>query len=146
MRRRTAGDPRRRRRRRVRRTSLLLPSSSSSCCSVEDLFFHRACVSTSRPLSLLSFSLRRQREQCAEKCAIAEKKMDRCHYGVQGHSSCFASTSAKEPRTEATVLNESERASETDGAGEGGPDRGGKKLKEEAAEPVEGRGCREDEE
>lgn len=33
--------------------------------------------------------------------------MDRCHYGVQGHSSCFASTSAKEPRTAATVLNES---------------------------------------
>lgn len=35
--------------------------------------------------------------------------MDRCHYGVQGHSSCFASTSAKELRIEATLLNESMR-------------------------------------
>jgi len=42
--------------------------------------------------------------------------MDRCHYGVQGHSSCFASTSAKEPRTEATVLNESVREREREGA------------------------------
>lgn len=40
--------------------------------------------------------------------------MDRCHYGVQGHSSCFASTSAKEPRTEATVLNESVRGRKRD--------------------------------
>lgn len=34
------------------------------------------------------------------KVCDRRKKMDRCHYGVQGHSSCFASTSAKESRTE----------------------------------------------
>lgn len=57
--------------------------------------------------------------------------MDRCHYGVQGHSSCFASTSAKEPRTEATVLNESE----SDGGGRESGDVGrGRKLKEEVQE------------
>lgn len=59
--------------------------------------------------------------------------MDRCHYGVQGHSSCFASTSAKEPRTEATVLNESE--SEGDGGRTGGPLK--KELEEDEKEEGE---------